>query len=80
MKEDIILRICKEYAKRSKGIPIEGGILEISLDDFVRYIKWDCENACLYYPDLVNPPPIMGLKVTLKKNGRLKIKIKTFKR
>ncbi len=74
-KESIIVRICQEYAKCSNGEPIKNGVLEISLADYIKFIEWDCENACQYYPDLLNPTPIMGLKVKLKKDGELKIHI-----
>jgi hypothetical protein len=77
-KKPIISRICQEFANHSGFIndPIANGtaILEISLSDYVEFIKWDCENLCMYQPDLKNPPPIMGLKVELKNKGRLKIK------
>jgi len=77
-KKPIIQRICQEFANQSGSIddPIPKGtaILEISVADYIEFIKWDCENLCMYQPDLKNPPPIMGLKVELKKKGKLKIK------
>lgn len=72
-KKLIIQRICEEFAK-CFGSNATEGILEISLADYIEYIKWDCENLCLYNPNFINPPPIVGLKVELKKEGELKIK------
>lgn len=74
-KENIMVRICKEYAKFSEGLSMEENlaILEISMLDYIAFIKWDCESLCLYQPSFLNPPPIVGLKVKLKAKGKLRI-------
>lgn len=64
--KDIIELICEGQAKNRNTTT-----LILSPDKYTEFIAWDCKNSCMYYPDFVNPPPIMGLKVILKKGENI---------
>ncbi len=70
--KSVVERICNELAKKTiKGGIITAKKLIISPDVYGEYIKWDCQNQCLYYPSFVNPPDIMGLKVEVRAGNNL---------